>query len=89
MLRSRLERKFSMLLSSPVVAELERRAAAAREGAEVLAVERLAVDPLAVVLRAVPLRAVDFLVEPLFALVFLAAISSSSWSAIRLGLRFV
>jgi hypothetical protein len=89
MLRSRLERKLSMLLSSPAVAELERRAAA-----EALAVERLAVDFravdfravdfFAVAFRAVLLRAVDFLVEPPFAVVFLAAIYSSSWSVVLL-----
>jgi hypothetical protein len=91
-LRSRLERKLSMLLSSPAVAELERRAAL-----EVLAVERLgvdlravdlravdllAVDFFAVVFRAVLFRAVDFLDEPPFALVFLAAIYWSSWSGV-------
>jgi len=86
MLRSRLERKFSMLLSSPVVAVLERRELAERFAADLLAVDfdlpaadlDCAAVFFAVDFLAVLLRAVDFLAELFLAVVFLAAICSSS-----------
>src|SRR5687767_12524031 len=92
MLRSRLERKFSMLLSSPVVAVLERRELAGRFAVDLLAVDLdllaadfdFAVDFLAVDFAAVLLRAVAvFFAELFVAVVFLAAICLPSWSPLR------
>ena len=87
-----------MLLSSPVVAALERRELAGRLAVDLLAADLdllaadldllaadfdFAADFLAVDFAAVLLRAVVFFAALFLAVVFLAAICSSSWSPLR------